>query len=85
MTNSISPSLYYSDFSRNYLNGTIPKEWGSMMNIRNMYICLLLFFFWFLVINFSIFYMILSLDISGLFYILYKTLRSVFCGLIVIT
>ena len=29
--------LYYSDLSRNYLNGTIPKQWGSMMNISKMY------------------------------------------------
>ncbi|XP_039686619.1 probable leucine-rich repeat receptor-like serine/threonine-protein kinase At3g14840 isoform X2 [Medicago truncatula] len=28
--------LQIIDFSRNYLNGTIPKEWGSMMNIRNI-------------------------------------------------
>jgi hypothetical protein len=26
----------YSDVSRNYLNGTIPEEWGSM-NLVNMY------------------------------------------------
>ena len=31
-------SLYYSDLALNYLNGTIPKEWGSMMNISKMYV-----------------------------------------------
>ncbi|KEH38577.1 LRR receptor-like kinase [Medicago truncatula] len=28
--------LQFIDLSRNFLNGTIPKEWGSMMNIRNI-------------------------------------------------
>jgi hypothetical protein len=43
--------LYYSDLSRNYLNGTIPKEWGSMTNLLNMYDVSPIFLFLFLIID----------------------------------
>jgi len=48
--------LYYSDLSRNYLNGTIPKQWGSMMNISKMYDLSLIFLFWFLIIVCLVYY-----------------------------
>ncbi|GAU31588.1 hypothetical protein TSUD_54110 [Trifolium subterraneum] len=35
--------LQIIDLSRNYLNGTIPKEWGSMTNLLNMYDLSLIF------------------------------------------
>ena len=43
---SLTPLLLvfcYSDLTRNYLNGTIPKEWGSL-NLVNMYITVSLLF-----------------------------------------
>jgi hypothetical protein len=53
---SLFLSLYYSDLSRNYLNGTIPKQWGSMMNISRMYDLSRIFLFRFLIIDCLIYY-----------------------------
>jgi hypothetical protein len=53
---SLFLSIYYSDLSRNYLNGTIPKQWGSMMNISRMYDLSRIFLFRFLIIDCLIYY-----------------------------
>ena len=34
---SLIHSHFYSDLTRNYLNGTIPPQWGSLNNLVNMY------------------------------------------------